>query len=132
MIIVWLKFIACMLLILPARYGLEGHYGQVYSSELAGVRFFSERAGPVEPWLFYRMGDKGVFGFYNADMLVWPTRGSGGREFNPGDLNGASYVLGGKQGASDEAWISEWLRTGGADDAALVYSNGYFRIYRNR
>ena len=122
----------CTLLFLPARYGLEGHYGQIYSSELAGIRFFTYHSGPVEPWFFYRVGDVGVLGFYNPDILTWPFKGSGTRGLVLRDLNAASYVLSGKQGEGDEAWISRWLQAGGAEGAALVYNNGKFKIYKNR
>lgn len=121
----------CLLLFFPARYGIEGYYGQVRSTELTGVRFFTYHTGPVEPWLFYRGGNPDVLTFYNPDIITWPLRGA-----SPGmpsdDLDEASYVLSGKQGSGEEALISSWIQTGRGEEAALIYDNGGFKIYKNR
>lgn len=120
----------CILLFLPARYGLEGYYGQVRSTELAGVQFFTYNSGPVEPWFFYREGDVGVLNFYEPEVVTWPHRG-GLSASNPDQLEEASYVLSGWQGG-ERAIVDTWVQTGDAEDAALVYNSGNFKIYKNR
>lgn len=119
-----------MLLLLPARYSLEGYSGQVLCSELAGVHFFGDYTGPIEPWFFYREGDLMLLPFYNPDILIWPVKGYT-PEMKTDDLYQASYVLCGKLG-SGQLFIDDWLKTGGAEAAELVYNNGSFKIYKNQ
>lgn len=129
--------ISLMLLVLlcslPARYSTEGHYGQVFSSELAGVRFFTYSAGSVEPWFIYHAGDLGVLPFYNADIILWPKMAvpPPGQERND-TLNEASYVINSNHGGASDRDVKEWMELGGGEEAALIYNNGYFKVYKNR
>lgn len=134
----------CMLLILPARYGLEAFWGQMPSSELAGTRFFgtyydvSSYSGPGEPWVYYREGDIGALAFYNPDLRsspIWNPRGRASYP-TPDHINKAPYkpyyVLGGRRGAqgAEADIVRGWVQSGGADEAALIYNNGNFKIYK--
>lgn len=124
----------CMLLFLPARYGLEAYWGQVPSSELAGTRFFGSYRGSVYPWYYYREGDIGVLAFYHPDVIMhWWYRGRGSYP-TPDGLDEASYVLSGRRSAqgAEADIVSRWVQIGGADEAALIYNNGNFKIYKNR
>lgn len=124
----------CLLLFFPARYGVEGYYGQVYSTELAGVRFFGYRAGSVEPWFLYRTGDLGVLAFYNPDVILWP-RGDY-QLSTPAEqldlMGGASYVMNSNHGGVNDELVNRWMELGVGEEAALIYDNGDFKIYKNR
>jgi hypothetical protein len=132
----------CMLLILPARYGLEAFWGQMPSSELAGTRFFGTHAdissysGPGEAWIYYREGDLGALAFYNPDIRNWNLRGRATYP-TPESINKAPYkamyILGGMRSAqgTEANIVKDWARTAGADEAALIYNNGNFKIYKD-
>jgi hypothetical protein len=121
----------CSAFILPARYGLEGCFGQVLTTELVGAQFFGYHRGAVEPYYFYDGGEAHkVLVFSNPDAITWPKRWSVSlTEDIPFVLNHASYVLGGKQGG--QTVINNWIEAGGGKEAMLVYNNGDFRIYKN-
>jgi hypothetical protein len=129
----------CLLIFLPARYGTEASWGQVYSTELAGARFSGARIGPVlklpsertvKPWLVYKGGDMSPLAFYYPDMIYNLTQYPPPFEAEVFDLlDGASYVFNSSHGGMPDSVISEWMELGRGEEAALIYSNGDFRIY---
>ncbi|MFC2067146.1 hypothetical protein ACFLUO_08910 [Chloroflexota bacterium] len=143
-----------VLFTLPARYGTEGYHGQMTSSELVGMRFFSYRTNwPGNCYFFYNQGDTVLRLYYNSDVLHWTYVGSTDvRQLPSGELinianrvekplvlilDEARYVLTGRQGAIQEALrfgqeviISSWTQTGDGAIADLIYNNGNFQIYK--
>jgi len=121
----------CTLLFLPARYGLEGAYGQTFSSELAGTKFFVQHSVQMEPWFFYRAGDQGVLPFYNPEVKIWPTRWFAA-DMPIEALDEASYVLASGHGGLRYEVIDRWMQSVRGERASLVYVNNDFIIYESR
>jgi len=119
------------LLILPARYGTEGSYGQIFSSELAGTKFFVQHAVDTDPWFFYRAGDQGVLPFYNPEVKIWPTRWYS-TDMPIEALDEASYVLASGHGGLSYEVIDRWMQSARGERASSVYVNNDFIIYESR
>ena len=119
------------LLILPARYGTEGAYGQIFSSELAGTKFFVQHARDTNPWFFYRAGDQGVLPFYNPEVKTWPTRWFA-TDMPIEAFDEASYVLASGHGGIRYEYIDRWMQSVRGERASLVYVNNDFIIYESR
>jgi len=131
--------LACVALILPARYAGEAFWDQVLTSQLATQRFFSYKAGPVQPYYISTGIDERLKAFYNPDLHTWPKLNVSRQSLDQiiSSLDAASYVIVGRSAiakigiSSVDAEISRWLTNGTGQGADLVYNNDNFRIYKN-